>query len=723
MRRFDWRVAIGVVVVGLICLAWLLVTGSLIWSTLDQAERNAVITTLGPRIKLLVLMWTISLVLVGVALRWLVGYFMTAPARLAEEAHVLLGTDVKRQLEPSGSSENRRLTELFNQLVQQRETLREEMDTRVQEAARNTELEKNRLAALMSELTRSVVVCNLDGRILLYNNRARVQFSTLSQVSRVAGGAELIGLGRSIYSVYDRKLLAHALENIQQRFEQGVAAPAAKFVTTTQAGQLLRVQMAPVRAARTEQCEVPEMNGFVLMTENITREIEAHSQQNHILNTLTERSRAALANMQAALDVLEYSDLEPDMHDRLLGVLREETQGLGEQIHELKSSSADGFMSRWALEEILGADLVAAAIRRIAALDGLSASELSVDGSVWLKVESFSLLQALAYLAARVHTEYAIDSVRLRLDVEGERARLDLCWVSESEKIDAAPNWEADPIRVAEENSSLTIKDVVERHGGAFWFVREPDGRQVFFRFLLPLANPQEQLESGTLVYSESCPEYYDFDLFQTSEQTRSLEDSKLSELSYTIFDTETTGLDPTGGDEIIQIGAVRIVNCKLLQQETFDQLIDPRRPISRGSILIHGIQPQMVKEQPLVEEVLPAFHAYVGDTVLVAHNAAFDMSFLHMKEAATGVLFDQPVMDTLLLSAVVHPNQESHRLDAIAERFNVNIMGRHTALGDAMATAEVFLHLIPLLAEKGIHTMGQAREAAQKTFYSRLQY
>jgi DNA polymerase-3 subunit epsilon len=80
-------------------------------------------------------------------------------------------------------------------------------------------------------------------------------------------------------------------------------------------------------------------------------------------------------------------------------------------------------------------------------------------------------------------------------------------------------------------------------------------------------------------------------------------------------------------------------------------------------------------------------------------------------------------VLDTLLLSAVIHPSQESHRLEAICERMGVNIMGRHTAIGDAIVTGEVFLRMIPLLAEMGIRTLGEARQASEKTYYARVKY
>lgn len=723
-RRLWWMLGVA----ALVSVLWLGLTFGLLGATLETEARQTVWALVGDRLVLVALTWSAGMAAIAWALKRWFDHWVTPSVQLAEEAQVLLRTDVVRELGPKGNVETRVLAGLFNQLVAQREELRDEMDARVREAAQGIEQEKSRLAALMSELTQSVVVCNLDGLILLYNNRARMQFRALSQAPGVAGGAELIGLGRSVYGVFDRKLVAHALENIRQRLARGAGQPSAQFVTTTPAGQLLRVQMAPVRAPAVPgaQASSLELTGFVLMLDNITREFETESAKDQLLHTLTERSRAAVANMQAALDMLDFPDLEAPMRERFLGVIREETRSLSQRIGELDHGSVDSLKTRWPLEDMLGADLVAASLKRIEAVTSLPATSADVDGSLWLKVESFSLMQSLVSLAGRLADEFDVRFVQLRLQPatgSAGKAWLDLIWSGQAMSTETVMSWEMDPMKVAGETLRLTVRDVVERHNGAFWFERERIRHQAFFRFLLPLANPQEQVEAAAFVDSDSRPEYYDFDLFKTTEQTRSMDDRLLTDLVYTVFDTETTGLNPSQGDEIIQIGAARIVNHKLLRQECFEQLVNPQRLIPPASIPIHGIQPEMVMGQPTIEQVLPAFHAFAQDTVLVAHNAAFDMRFLQLKEKVAGVVFDQPVLDTLLLSAVVHPNQDSHKLEAIAERFNVAVVGRHTAMGDAMVTAEVFLKLIPLLADKGIHTLGQAREAAQKTYYARIKY
>jgi DNA polymerase-3 subunit epsilon len=720
--KVDKREIVAALLPGAALALWALGGGLLFSATLEPAERAALGAMLEPRAALLLLGWLLLSGVLGWALRLAYLRWVAAAGRLGEEGRVLLAADVARELEPQGGPEIRDLAEVINRFARQRGELRADIAAQVREASRSVEQERNRLAALMAELTQSVVVCNLDGRILLYNSRARTQFRALSSAPSVSGGAELIGLGRSIYTVFDRALIAHALESVQQRLQRGAAHPSAQFVTSTRAGQLLRVQMAPVREIEAAAGEVA-LNGFVLMLENITRDFADESERDRLLHGLSEGSRASLGNLQAAVEMLDYDDVDAATRDRFHGVIRDEVRAMSQRIQELASHTAQTMKTRWPLEDMLGADLLAAAARRIEGQCGCRVSTGDVDATLWLRVDSFSLLQALVYLADRLVDEYEVRMVSLRLAEASGRARLDLAWIGPTMSTEIVMGWETDAMRIGDESLALTVRDVVERHDGAFWFERERVRHESFFRWLLPLAPSSEQLDAAQIVKTDSRPEVYDFDLFRASEQSRGLADRPLAELAYTVFDTETTGLNPGEGDEIIQIGATRIVAGKLRREDVFDQLVNPQRDIPEAGIPIHGITPEMVQGAPAIGDVLPAFHAFAQETVLVAHNAAFDMRFLELKQAATGIVFDQPVLDTLLLSAVVHPQQESHRLEAIAERLGVNVLGRHTAVGDAMVTAEIFLKLIPLLAEQGIHTLGQAREAAQKTYYARVSY
>ncbi|VTU27451.1 DNA polymerase III PolC-type [Variovorax sp. PBL-H6] len=701
-----------------------LVLGALLALTLAPAERDSLAAMLAPRTALLLLGWAVLAIALGMLSRHAHATWVRQPARLAEAAQALLTAgDLSRAAPPATAAAcgagARALADIAQRLARQRDALRADIDAQVQEAARGIEQERSRLAALMSELTQSVVVCNLDGRILLYNEQARLQFRSLSP----AGGNELIGLGRSIYAAFDRQLVTHALERIRQRLQRRTAQPSAQFVTSSRAGRLLRVQMAPVRDPSAPPEEAAPLSGFVLMLQDITREFEEDSERDRLLHALTEGTRASLGSLQAAVDMLELPDLDAPARERFLRVVREEVRSMTARIQSLAASTSEDSKTRWPLEEMLGADLLQAALRHIEARSPVRASAADVDPGLWLRVDSYSLLQALASLAARLAGEYAVERVQLRLRREDERIHLDLAWSGTAISTETAMAWESSPMTAGDEASPLSVRDVVERHGGAFWFQRERARQEVFFRFLLPSAMPQESLETAPALHDDSRPEYYDFDLFRASEQARELGDRRLVDLAYTVFDTETTGLDPAQGDEILQIGAARIVNGKVLRHECFEQLVDPGRGIPAAGMAIHGITPAMVAGQPRIAQVLPAFHAFAADTVLVAHNAAFDMRFLQMQEAATGVRFGQPVLDTLLLSAAASPQQASHELEAIAARFGLPVLGRHTALGDALLTADVFLRLIPLLASRGIHTLGQAREAAQRTWYARLSY
>ena len=741
MKKTDPRLVWAIALSGAVMALWLVLVSALVWATLTLPERAAVGSVLGERVVLVFGAWLGGLVLIGWVLRTLHARYVGAPDRLLVQVRVLLAALEPQHLQLRGTREIQALASAVNELATQRDRLRTDMAAQVAEASASVQQEKDRLAALMAELQQSVVVCNQAGRILLYNQRARQAFRALSQDPQQASGAELIGIGRSIYAALDRQVLVHAFDRIHQAVARGDARATAQFVTTVQGGQLLRVQVAPVRAAQpgaeageasagaadaavpADSAPAAGVTGFVLMLDNVTDSVAEEATRDQLLHGLTEGSRASLANIQAAVDMLGFDDLPPAMRERFLGVVREEVGALGARVSTLAQRSAQRLKTRWPLEDMLGADLCAAAQRQLTAQCGCPVTLDSIDPVLWLQVDSYTLLQALSYLGTRLVDEFAVRALQLRLGHAGAHAQLDLVWAGQAMSNETVMSWEMDAMRFGTESTPLTVRDVVERHSGEMWFERDRARHQGLFRFLLPLANAQSRSASDLPAGTDSRPEYYDFDLFQAKDENSALDDQLLSDLTYTVFDTETTGLNPSNGDTILQIGATRIVNGRLLRQESYEQLVDPGRTIPPEGIPIHGIRQDMVDGQPRIGAVLPVFHAFAQDTVLVAHNAAFDMKFLQMQEEATGVVFRQPVLDTLLLSAVVHPNQESHAIEAIAERLNIAVTGRHTALGDALVTAEIWLRLVPMLAEQGVLTLGQAREAAQKTYYARLKY
>lgn len=698
-----------------LALFLLVVMGSLalLWLNMDLPERLQIQQALSQRWPLLLL----PLVLLTLVVIWLwqqlVVRYVHSVHRLHEQVSGLIsaaqGARLARPL-PEDVAAVSTLREAINGLAAERDRWRSDVDAQVVQASERVQQEKNRLAALISELSVSVVVCNLDGRILLFNNRARLQCRVLSGVTSVASGAEWMGIGRSIYAVLDRAMLSHGLEKLQQRLARGAAHPATQFLTTTPSGQVLRVHMAPVR----QQADAVGLSGFVLMLDNVTQGVAQDNQRTQQLLQLADDLHTSLGKVQVTMQRLPTSDERQHIADQV-GAMQL-------RVEQLVAHAADELKTRWPLEDMLAADLLLAAQRGIGQTQLCEAVLTDVSAHAWVKVDSFGLVQVLTYLACRLADEFDVKSVQLRCVQDQQDVYLDVLWFGHAMSTETVMGWELDEMRVGHLTSPLTVRDVLLRHGAALSFERERSRHAAYFRISLRASHAQE-FEATKALRSDSRPEFYDFDLFQESVRNDAIENRLLSSLTYTVFDTETTGLRPDAGDQIIQIGATRIVNGRLLRADAFEQLVDPGRRIPDATIPIHGITQDMVQGQPRIHQVLPAFHAYAADTVLVAHNAAFDMKFLQLQESATGLKFDHPVLDTLMLSAVIQPNQTSHRLEAIAERLNIPVLGRHTALGDALVTAEVFLCMLPLLAEKGIHTFGQARAAAQQTYYARLKY
>ncbi|HEX9278200.1 MAG TPA: exonuclease domain-containing protein [Casimicrobiaceae bacterium] len=642
----------------------------------------------------------------GGIVAWMFKRYVTAPHALAEQTRVVLAANPGHRVDAAGAPELSALAAEINRLAGAYHSVQTDMEAKIAESGSRLEEERNRLAAVMSDLSQGVLLCNAEGRILLYNEQARALFSS---------AAAPIGLGRSVFGLLDREEMVHALDKLQYALDQGVESPSTRFITAVAARGLVRVQMTPFLAAG------GRIGGVVLALEDVTRFIGQELQRRRLLQALAAGVRAPAASIRAtAENMVSFPEMDAAQRQRFAQIIAEESLILSRTLNEALSEYAGAIKASMALEDMRAADLITVAQPRIGALLRVQAAE--VDENLWLRVDSFALVQSLGYLAWRLREELAVDAVRLRARARQGFAELDLVWTGRPVSSDVLSSWESQPMQVGAEQTPLTLKDVLERHGGEIWHQRNEASGDSSLRFLLPLGEAAPQPLRRRLP-EESRPEYYDFDLFQRAGTQREFDDQPLDELTYTVFDTETTGLEPSAGDEIISLGAVRIVNGRLLKHEVFEQLVNPQRPLNRESSRIHGIDARLLVSQPTLGEVLPDFHRFCEGSVLVAHNAAFDMRFLELKEATTGIRFDQPVLDTLLLSAAVHPSLQDHRLEAIAERLGIRVIGRHTALGDALLTGEILLKLIPLLAESGIATLKQAREASQRTYHARLRY
>jgi len=177
----------------------------------------------------------------------------------------------------------------------------------------------------------------------------------------------------------------------------------------------------------------------------------------------------------------------------------------------------------------------------------------------------------------------------------------------------------------------------------------------------------------------------------------------------FVVFDTETTGYCYNKKDEIISVGAVTIENG-LITESCFSQFVNPNRLIPAIATEITGITNEMVANCPDVLTVLDRFLEFKGLSPLIAHTASFDLNFINIKlRRYCGHRLNTPTIDTLLLAQLLFPNEENLRsLDSLALYYGIQPAGRHTALGDALITAQIYTKMLDSLSDLGIKTTYQ---------------
>ncbi len=435
------KLVLWVLVLYLAVLGVAAALGVVLGAGLPAADRETLGRILAERLPALVFVAGILLFVCAAAVKWLFAQYVTAVRALAEQTTVVAGANEALRVSTGGAREVAEAAAAINRLAEAHHALRRDFEQRARESGAQLGEERNRLAALMSELSEGVLVCNAEGRILLYNEQARALFGA-------ARLARLVGLGRSVFTLVDREQIAHAMEKLQPKANASEAPPTTRFVAATAAGRLLRVKAAPFLDSGGEAA------GVVLALEDVTGLLGQETTRRALLRVLAADVRAPVANIRAAAENLtSFPDMPPEGRARFVAIVAMESQGLTQKLNEALRDYADALKANLTLEDMRVLDLLEVARQRIEATLGVPTELIDVDETLWIRVDSFAFVQALAFLAARLRENFGVRALRLSAHKEGALAELDLGWAGASVAREALQAWESAPMQIGSEGA------------------------------------------------------------------------------------------------------------------------------------------------------------------------------------------------------------------------------------------------------------------------------
>ncbi|WP_252729767.1 3'-5' exonuclease [Pacificibacter marinus] len=534
-----------------------------------------------------------------------------------------------------------------------------------------------KLGALAAEIPFGVLLVSGMHRVVFYNGAARAMCS----------GDHDLGLGHCLFDTLDSAAILSAYARLCAG-DGGIGHVISTTVRLSNGTDFLSARLRLVHAPN----DIDALPAYVLTLDDLAQ--DHHLQQARLdLGTLAVHQFAQMgATLQTAQMARQYLGDTAESRalnracDDALAQAAHDASALLKQYRDLGDDC-----ETTALMKVTGQDICNAITARLK--DSGITIIASESTPLFFHVDPDKLVALISYLALRLSRDGA-KALSLLISTEDTGVIIALGWMGELLYIDRLEAWLNEPTKMLDPD--ITGRAYLNDMNTDIWPEFGIGSRRV-----VKLPIPQASIKTGS-----SGGLAYDFDLL-TQQTTDNTATTPLKHLAYVVFDTETTGLSPEDGDEICQIAATRIVNGQIVPDEQLNTLVDPERTIPMAATKIHHITNEMIQGQPKIDLAGRALHSFARGSVLVAHNAPFDMAFLHRHADRIGAPFDHPVIDTVLLSAVVFGQSASHSLDDICRRLNVTIPPeqRHTALGDTLATAKVFLKMLSMAEAKGLTT------------------
>lgn len=699
LKRKFWLLTVGLPVLAFAAVAGLL---GFVYTSLPPDVQAVCLKTVQPLGGWILFGCFFALIAYLIVLNDIFHAYILPLDRISEETTLIATVNPGHRIVQAGCAEFKRLAQSINDAAERLQGLQQTLGDHLHKVTAELERERSILAAVVVYLPQAVIGADAAGNILLYNEQARKMFPRSEQECSEGFVCGFLGLGRSVYSLVEPGMLDYAWQVSLARGACGVP-----FLLRGPAERLLKAVMVPIPNGSEQR------SGFILVMEDVSALMYQERNAMDILDWFMDEAQSQTTGVCASIDELLHGDRpNPEKAlQRYRSMICDTVYNLRLDLQQGMTELSQILGAKWPMHRIRLQDLLQLIHKEAKIALPIQVHLPGAVGDEMVEGEIFSLVQTVLTVLRLLREEHDVEHVFCSGGANGDRIEIILSWRGEPVPGTTLAAWRMRPV-LGGDDPVLRIRDVLKRHQ-ADWSSRgEYAGLAGLYIAVPTPSEPEQDVESE---WGGKTLPMYDFALLDRSSGETE-EDIRLSDLMYTVFDLETTGLDVRSGDEIVAVAGVRVVNGRIVDHEVFEQLVNPGRPVPQEAVRIHGLDSERLQGKPGIEEVLPLFYKFAEGTVLVAHCSDFDIGFLRARESQCGICFSNPVLDTFKLSVLVHPTKKKHDLESIAARLGTTMYSRHSALGDAWTTAEILLRLLPLLAQQGITTLRQAVEASQSS-------
>lgn len=652
----------------------------ILWLDLDAFEKQQIQQIFSSRLLLLLSLTTVGLMIPVVFFSRFYHRHLRVLNRLSQQLNSALKTDIQsldinEELPPEEQALIRSAHALVSAVHASCDSINQELSLSSSTRLR----EKTRLTALLNQLSQGVLVCNIEGHILLANGRAR------SMLDQTQGSS---ALSDSLFSLLDAELVAHALTIVRERLESGIQTPSTTLSAISRSGKLVRLQLAAAVNHNTEGAD--QVEGFVVILEDIEEQHTQSHQRDKLLQGLTRETRNLLTRLRTGLDSLQR-DRSASAHQRtLLTALSRDTVRHCDHLERLSFQRADQLAHTWPLETILSTDLISTIQQQLQRVHQLQLPfHVSTSGAFWLEADSFSLAQGVANCISALRVDWGLDDIRLSTDIDPKHPLLliHISWLSgelRQEDFRALATSTQQSVAVG----GRALVELIERHGGRAWLEERREGQQ------LCVALPLCESPPGADISLPGC----EFDFSAAADSTAQFTDDTPLRQQYVSvvavgFGPNSTADMSRGNNTLVALllagGKPQALAQKQLHQATLTRLesteeasdLNDLSKFSRKGIFItHAAE-------NLLEQLNPADRRFISQAGL---------------------------LDTQRIAELLFPELTSYGLFQVASRLGLEAEASN-ATEQVKLIARVFNRSLTRLQQQGIHSYEQLQAALAK--------